>query len=122
MRCIFLKEPKEYGPFFGWGLSRRGLGEARDSPQSPWEHGYVESFHDKFRDEPLNRELSLHLDELRYVVDRWRMDYNHYRPHSLVGYMSPAVFAASCVEADSAMRRQSQHSHVPCHPVTETGT
>ncbi|MBW8036280.1 MAG: transposase, partial [Planctomycetes bacterium] len=27
---------------------------------------------------------------LRYVADRWRMDYNHYRRHSSVGYMAPA--------------------------------
>ena len=44
-------------------------------------------------DELLNRELFLHIDELRYVADRWRMDYNHYRPHSSLGYMSPAAFA-----------------------------
>ena len=48
----------------------------------------------KLRDELLNRELFLHIDELRYVVDRWRMDYNHYRPHSSLNYMSPAAFAA----------------------------
>jgi transposase InsO family protein len=41
---------------------------------SPWENGYMESFNEKLRDELLNRELFLHLDEVRYVVDRWRMD------------------------------------------------
>lgn len=92
------------------------------APGSPWENGYVESFNDKLRDELLNRELFLHPDELRYVVDRWRMDYNHYRPHSSLGYMSPAAFAASCVEPDSATLRQSQHSNVLRHPLTEAGT
>jgi hypothetical protein len=43
---------------------------------------YVESFNSKPRDELLNRELFLHIDELRCVANRWRMDYNHYRPHS----------------------------------------
>ena len=70
-------------------------------PGSPWENGYVESFNDKLRDELLNRELFLHVDEVRYVVDRWRMDYNHYRPHSSLGYMSPAAFAASGPPASS---------------------
>ena len=60
---------------------------------SPWKNGYVESFNGKLRDELLNRELFLHIDEVRYVVDRWRMDYNHYRPHSSLGYMNPAAFA-----------------------------
>ena len=31
-----------------------------------------------------------HIDELRYVVDCWRMDYNHYRPHSSLRFMAPA--------------------------------
>ncbi len=65
------------------------------APASPWENGYVESFNEKLRDELSNRELFLRMDELRYFVERWRMDYNHYRPHSSRGYMSPAAFAAS---------------------------
>jgi len=38
--------------------------------------------------------------KLRYVADRWRMDYNHYRPHSSLDYMAPAAFAAMCLEQD----------------------
>ena len=71
------------------------------APGSPWENGYVESFNSKLRDELLNRELFLHLDELRYVADRWRMDYNHYRPHSSLGYMAPAAFAGMLAEDPS---------------------
>ena len=73
---------------------------------SPWENGYVESFIEKLRDELLNRELFLHIEELRYVVDRWRMDYNHYRPHSSLSYMTPAEFAKLCVDV-SCIRPQS---------------
>jgi hypothetical protein len=36
------------------------------------------------RNEFLDRELFLHIEELRYVVDRWRKDYNHYRPHASI--------------------------------------
>jgi hypothetical protein len=50
----------------------------------------------------LNRELFLHIDELRYVGDRWRMDYNHYCPHSSLDYMAPAAFATKCLEQGSA--------------------
>ena len=65
------------------------------TPGSPWENGYVESFNGKLRDELLNQELFLSLEEARWVVDRWRLDYNHHRPHSALDYQTPAAFAAS---------------------------
>ena len=65
-------------------------------PGSPWENGYVESFNARMRDELLNGELFLNLTELKYVVDRWRMDDNHYRPHSSLGYQTPAAYAEPC--------------------------
>ena len=76
-------------------LDNTGVKTLFIAPASPWENGYIESFNGKLRDELLNRELFLHIDELRYVVDRWRMDYNHYRPHSSLDYMSPTAFAAT---------------------------
>jgi putative transposase len=66
---------------------------------SPWENGYAESFNRRMRDELLNGELFLRIDEMKYVVERWRMDYNHYRPHSSLSYMTPAGFAQRCREA-----------------------
>ncbi len=68
-------------------------------PGSPWENGYVESFNSRMRDELLDGELFLHIDETKYVVERWRMDYNHYRPHSSLSYMTPAGFAELCCQA-----------------------
>ena len=56
---------------------------------SPWENGYVESFNGKLRDELLNREIFLSLDEVRWVMDRWRLDYNHHRIHTALGYQTP---------------------------------
>ena len=64
---------------------------------SPWENDYVESFNGKLRDELLNRELFLNLPEARWVIDRWRLDYNHHRPHSALNYQTPAAFAAGWV-------------------------
>jgi transposase InsO family protein len=89
-------------------LKQAGVKTLFIAPGSPWENGYAESFIGKLRDELLNRELFLHIDELKYVVDRWRMDYNHYRPHSSLSYMSPAAFAASCIGPDSAPLRLPQ--------------
>ena len=84
------------------------------APGSPWENGYVESFNSKLRDELLNRELFLHIDELRYVANRWRMDYNHYRPHSSLNYTAPATFAAKCLEQGSATLRLTQDKENTC--------
>jgi putative transposase len=83
------------------------------APGSPWENGYVESFNSKLRDELLNRELFLHIDELRYVADRWRMDYNHYRPHSSIGYMAPAAFAEMLAKNPSGPQ---PGKSPPCRP------
>jgi putative transposase len=66
-------------------------------PGSPWQNGFVESFHGRFRDECLNREQLWTLTEARVVVGDFRQKYNQVRPHSRLGYESPAVFAArSC--------------------------
>jgi len=62
---------------------------------SPWENGYVESFNGKLRDELLNRELFLSLPEARYVLDEWRLEYNHRRPYSGIGWKTPAAYAAT---------------------------
>ena len=58
-------------------------------PGSPWQNGYIESFHSRFRDECLNREWLLNLREARVVIEDWRLHYNTERPHSRLGYLSP---------------------------------
>ena len=58
-------------------------------PGSPWQNGYIESFHSRFRDECLNREWLLNLREARGVIEDWRQHYNTERPHSRLGYLSP---------------------------------
>lgn len=62
-------------------------------PGSPWENGHIESFHDKLRDECLNRELFGSLLEARIILEAWRNEYNHQRPHSALGYLTPAEYA-----------------------------
>jgi len=37
-----------------------------------------------------NSEIFLHIDEMRYVVNRWRINFNRYRPHSGLRYMTSA--------------------------------
>jgi len=71
-------------------------------PGSPWENGYVESFHGKFRDELLNRELFDTLLETQTLVERWRKEYNTVRPHSALGYRPPAPEARGADRAVAA--------------------
>ena len=59
-------------------------------PGSPWENGYVESFNGKFRDELLNGEIFYTLQEAQVIIERWRREYNTFRPHSSLGYRPPA--------------------------------
>ena len=59
-------------------------------PGSPWENGYCESFNAKLRDELLNGEVFYTLKEASVVIEQWRRHYNSIRPHSSLGYQSPA--------------------------------
>lgn len=71
------------------------VGSSYVEPGSPWQNGYVESFHSRFRDECLSSELFMSLHEAQTVIGRWRQDYNHRRPHSSLGGLSPAAYAAT---------------------------
>jgi putative transposase len=62
-------------------------------PGSPWENGHIESFHDKLRDECLNRELFGTLHEARVILESWRVEFNERRPHSSLGYRTPSEYA-----------------------------
>ncbi len=59
-------------------------------PGSPWENGYVESLNGRFRDEFLNGELFYTLWEAKVLIERWRKEYNPFRPHSSLNYRPPA--------------------------------
>ncbi len=67
-------------------------------PGSPWENGYAESFHGRLRDELLDAELFTSLAEARMLSVQWRLEYNHRRPHSSLGYVPPAAFAATLAQ------------------------
>jgi len=58
-------------------------------PGSPWQNRYIESFHSRFRDECLSREMLLNLRQARVVIADWRQHYNRERPHSRLSYLSP---------------------------------
>ena len=74
-------------------LEENGCQSLFIEPGSPWENGYVESFNDKLRDECLNREIFRNGKEAQSIVETWRGEYNNYRPHSSIGYLTPSEFA-----------------------------
>jgi len=71
-------------------LSRVGVKTLFIEPGSPWENGYIESFNGKLRDELLNREIFMTLEEAKALIEQWRREYNQIRPHSSLGYQPPA--------------------------------
>ena len=58
------------------------------------QNAHVESFHGKLRDECLNASWFANLFEARRKIAVWREEYNEERPHSSLGYRTPAAFAA----------------------------
>ena len=78
-------------------------------PGSPWENGYIESFNGKLRDEILNREMFYSVKEAKVLVEDWRLEYNNHRPHSGLGYMTPAGFASFCIASASPTAQLQQY-------------
>ncbi len=78
-------------------LKSRNVKTIYITPGSPWENAYIESFHDKLRDECLNREIFGSLWEARVVIEQWRLYYNAERPHSSLGYQTPTEFAGRAI-------------------------
>lgn len=68
------------------------------APGKPQQNGYVESFNGRLRDECLNETLFASLGHARSVLHRWREDYNHVRPHSGIGGLTPADAARRLVQ------------------------
>ena len=70
-----------------------GAGTSYIEPGSPWQNPYVESFGGRLRDELLAVEAFTSLLEARVLVEDWRIEYNTVRPHSALGYRTPAQYA-----------------------------
>jgi putative transposase len=63
-------------------------------PGKPVQNAFIESFNSRLRNECLNEHLFLTLAEARQTIDAWRHDYNHLRPHSSLGALTPTEFVA----------------------------
>lgn len=65
------------------------------APGKPTQNAYIESFNGKLRDECLNENLFINLGQARDILESFRQDYNELRPHSSLGDLTPAEYAAS---------------------------
>lgn len=106
-------------------LSTAGIETLYIERGSPWENGYAESFNSRFREEFLDRELFRSLAEAQVMTEKHRQKHNHRRPHSSLGYQTPAEFAATWNgegSAPTALRPpHSKKRPNPCHfPVNQT--
>ena len=68
-------------------------------PGKPIQNAVCESFNGRFRDECLNEHWFLGLGDARRIVEAWRADYNHRRPHSALGDRTPAAVRLHLSEA-----------------------
>jgi transposase InsO family protein len=94
-------------------LARRGSKTLYIEPGSPWENAYSETFNSRFRDEMLDREVFETLKEAKVIIEDHRLEYNHRRPHSSLGYRTPAEFAAAYVPPEVASLPPAEAVSIP---------
>ena len=62
-------------------------------PGQPWHNGFVESLHNRMRDELLEDNMLNGLDHARALIGAWSQRYNEEHPHSAVGWLSHNQYA-----------------------------
>ena len=63
------------------------------TPGKPTENAFIESFNSRLREECLDQQLFLSLEDAKQKIEEWRIFYNELRPHSSLGGLPPRVFA-----------------------------
>ena len=80
------------------------------APGKPMQNGICEAFNGRMRDELLNETIFYDLDHVRSTLARWTAVYNQKRPHSALGYLTPAEFAGAFTATGDRLR--------PAAPIT----
>ena len=68
-------------------------------PGKPTDNAFIESFNARVRAECLNTSWFLSMEDASERIEAWRQDCNHHRPHTALGGLTPAAFAADAQEA-----------------------
>lgn len=97
--------------FMAWAQAK-SVRHILNQPGKPTQNAYIESFNGRMRDELLNEALFLGLNHARETITAWVADYNTERPHSALGYLTPAAFAAGLRSATDQLSPPFQGSAI----------
>lgn len=86
------------------------------APGKPMQNRICEAFDARMRDELLNETLFSSLGHARAATHRWVADYNHSRPHSALGYTTPAACAAQLTATGDRLRAAETRRQSPAAP------
>ncbi len=86
------------------------------APGKPMQNGICEAFNGRMRDELLNETIFYDLHHARAALARWVDTYNRQRPHSALGYMTPAAFAGTFTATGGRLRNPDQLRRPPVAP------
>ena len=103
--------------------SEQGIDWHYIQPGKPQQNGYTESHNDKIRNECLNEHWFSTLAEARRIIEDWRQDYNHVRPHSSLNYLTPMEFVAaqSGAKTSNGMQLDYQLTALPPPAIYQSG-
>jgi len=90
--------------FLAWCIER-GIALVHIQPGKPQQNGYVESFNGKLRDECLNVSWFENLWDARRKIAAWQKEFNEERPHSSLGYQTPAAYARQLLPSSGSALR-----------------
>jgi putative transposase len=110
--------PEFTSVFFVEWCKDHGIRLIHIQPGKPVQNGHVESFNGRFRDECLNTNWFVNLNDARRKIEAWRNEYNSERPHSSLAYRTPEEFAKTCSELTS--RRAATRPDRPSAEVDRT--
>nr|WP_172812406.1 integrase core domain-containing protein [Corynebacterium timonense] len=88
-------------------------------PSQPWHNGFVESLHNRMRDEVLEDNLFDDVEQARQIIGFWSKRYNDTHPHSSLGYMSPNRLAAQWRKENTTAATQATRSQSSAHTTSK---
>jgi putative transposase len=91
----------------GWAATKK-IDWHYIEPGKPTQNGFVESFNGRMRDELLNETLFFSLRHAKATIGGWAEDFNIRRPHSALGNMTPATYAANLTAMSDRLRNPDQ--------------